>query len=89
MSFSIDEQILGFQVSIDDVLLVHVADCQQNLADIEHGYIVAKPPILPEPIKELSSRAKLEDHIDKSVILKGSFERVYERMVQLGEYLFL
>lgn len=74
MSFPIDQQILRLEIPIDDILLMHIADGQQNLADVEHGDIVAKPSILAESVEQLPSRAKLEDHVDEGIILKGSFE---------------
>jgi hypothetical protein len=52
---------------------MHVAQCQQNLTCIEHSYIIAEPPILPQPIEQLTSTAIFEQHVDKYVILEGCF----------------
>lgn len=81
MSFSIDEQIFGFEIAIDNIFLVHIANGEQYFADIEHSNIVAKSPILPEAIEELPSRAKLEDHIDEGIVLEGRLEGVDEGVV--------
>lgn len=54
MSFPVDQQVLGLQVAIDDVLFVHVADGQQDLADIEHGHVIAKSTVLPQTIEQLA-----------------------------------
>jgi hypothetical protein len=68
---------------------MHIADGKQYFTDIEHSHIVAKSSILPKPIEELSPRAKLEDHIDKSIILEGRLEGIDEGMIQLAENAFL
>jgi hypothetical protein len=89
VSLAVDQQVLWLQVAIHDVLLMHVADGQQDLADIEHGHVIAKPPVLPQPVEELPSRAELEDHVDKGVVLEGSLEGVDEGVVQLSQDLLL
>lgn len=63
---------------------MHVANSKQYLANIEHCDIIAKTSIFPETIKELSSWTKLENHIDKGVILKCSFQRIDEGMIELS-----
>lgn len=55
MPFPIDQQILGLQISIDDTFAMHMAERKQNLADVEHGHIVAESPIFPQPIEQLPS----------------------------------
>ena len=85
MSFPIDQQILRLEIAIDNILLVHIADGQQNFADVEHGDIVAKASVLAESVEQLAPRAELEDHVDEGVILEGSLEGVDEGMVELAE----
>lgn len=70
MSFLIDEQVFGFEVSIDDILAVHVAEGEQYLADVEHGDIIAESTIFSEAVEELPSGAVLEDHVDEDLILE-------------------
>ena len=84
MSLFIDQQIFRFEVSIDNILLMHVANGQQNLADVKHSDIVAKTSVFPESIEEFPSGTKLEDHVDKGIVLKGYLQRVDEWMVQLA-----
>lgn len=88
MAFSVYQQILRFEVSVDDILLVHVANGEQYFADVKHRNIIAKAPIFSQPIKELTSRTKLEDHVDEDIVLKGSFEGIDEGVVEFTEYLF-
>lgn len=68
---------------------MHVANCKQDLTDIEHGDIIAKPSIFPQTIKELSSRAVLKDHVNKDLVLECSLEAVDEWMIQFSEDAFL
>ena len=82
MSLLINQQIFRLEIPIDYIFLMHVANGQQNLTDIKHGDIVAKASVFPESIEELSSRTKLEYHVNKSVILKSCLQRVDKRMVQ-------
>lgn len=88
MSVSINQEIFRLQISVYDILAVHMAKCKQNFTYIEHGYIITKASIFAEPIKKLTSRAILENHVDKAVILKGSFEGIDEGVVEFHEDLF-
>lgn len=89
VSLAVDQQVLGLQVAVDDILLVHVADGQQDLADVEHGHVVAKTAVLAQPVEELAARAELEDHVDEGVVLEGSLEGVDEGVVELSQDLLL
>lgn len=66
-----------------------MAESEQYFTDVEHGDIIAKSAIFSEAVKELSSRAILEDHIDEDLILKRGFEGVDEGMIELHKDVFL
>ena len=68
---------------------MHVADGEQYLTDIEHGYIIAEPSIFTKSVKKLTSRTKLKDHVDEGHILEGSFEGVNEGVIEFTEYFLL
>ena len=68
---------------------MHIADGEKYFTDIEHSNIVAKSPIFSKPIKQLSPWAKLEDHIDKGIVLEGGLEGIDEGVVELAEDAFL
>lgn len=37
MAMAIQQQVLGFQVAVDDVMRVQVVECERNLCGIELG----------------------------------------------------
>jgi tRNA G37 N-methylase TrmD len=89
VAFLVDEQVLRFKVSVNNIFIVHVANGKQDLTNVEHSNVVTEPSIFPKAVKKLSSRTELEDHINEGVILEGGFEGVDERVIELAENLFL
>ena len=89
MSLFINEKVLWFKVSIDNAFAMHMAKCQQYFTDIKHSYIVTEAAIFSEAIEQFSAWAVLKNHVDKTIILKGCFERIDERMIQLHKKILL
>lgn len=85
MPVFINQQVLRLQITIDNVLTMHVTKSQQYFANVKHCHVITKSAIFPQSIEQLTSRTILKEHINKSLILKGSFKRVYERMVELHQ----
>ena len=50
---------------------------------------MTKSAIFPQSVKELSPTAELKEHVDESVVLKGGFQFIYERVPELVKDLFL
>lgn len=46
MAVLVNEDILGFQVSVNDVVLVQMLDRQDELLDIKAGVVLAQFPFL-------------------------------------------
>lgn len=68
---------------------MHVTNGKQNLTDVEHTNIIAKPSILSQPIEKFSTSTIFENHVNKNVILESCFQRVNKRMIQLSKNFFL
>ena len=85
MSILVNEKVLWFKVPIDNVFVVHVAERQENLTSVKHGYVVTKATVLAEAVKEFAATAVLEEHVDEDVVLKGCLELVDEGVVELAE----
>ena len=52
MPMPVKEQIFGLQISIDDVVLVQILDCQGDFGSIELCYRIGKP------LRQLSAQSK-------------------------------
>ena len=62
---------------------MHVAESQQDFANVEHRHIVAESAIFAKAVEQLAPTTEFEQHIDESLILKGSLELVDEGVLQL------
>lgn len=89
MALAIYEQVLGLEVPVYDAFAVHVAEGEQDLADVEHGDVVAEPAVLAQPVEQLAARAVLKYHVDEALVLEGGLQRVDEGVVELHEDLLL
>ena len=43
VSVSVEQQVLGLQVSVDDVHAVEVVECERDFSSVEFGYRVWEP----------------------------------------------
>jgi hypothetical protein len=89
VAFLVDQQVLRFEIPVNDVLIVHVANGQQNFANVKHTDIVAEPSVFSQSIEKLTPSTVLKDHVNENVVLEGGFQGVNERMVEFCEDLFL
>ena len=60
MSIFINEKILGFEVSVDNVLLMQVMQCEINLRNIKQRNIIREPAFFSESREDFSSIYELE-----------------------------
>lgn len=59
-----DENIVGLDVAVYDILLVEVVQGQQKLADNERGHFILHPPVLvSDEGLQIASRSKLRQEV--------------------------
>lgn len=65
-----EDNVLGLQVPVDDVLLVAVHDCKQDLADVVSGYTFTERGHLLYTIEKLAPREVFGHEVVVSLILE-------------------
>mmetsp|Transcript_9590 Transcript_9590/g.27669 ORF Transcript_9590/g.27669 Transcript_9590/m.27669 type:complete len:256 (-) Transcript_9590:424-1191(-) len=64
------QQILRFQIPVDDAILMAVPDGRQDLLHHHGGMVLAEVAALDDSCEQLSTRAQLQHQIDVLIILK-------------------
>jgi hypothetical protein len=63
------DEVLGFQISVDNVVVVQVVNSGENLLDRLRGIFLSEPALLANSVKELSTGGELGDNVEL-VLLK-------------------
>mmetsp|Transcript_88888 Transcript_88888/g.252010 ORF Transcript_88888/g.252010 Transcript_88888/m.252010 type:complete len:512 (-) Transcript_88888:29-1564(-) len=71
------EEVLGLQVAVADVHLVHVVDGPEYVLHHDRGLDLGEVARLDDPVEELAAGAELHDQVEAPVVL--------ERLVQLDD----
>lgn len=83
MSIRTQEQILRFQVSVDNVVRMEMAENKSHLCAVDHCLLVRQELALSKMSKELSSGHIFEQKVKINVILEGLHEVDNERVLDL------
>eukprot|EP00906_Rhabdomonas_costata_P005194 RCo007814 len=85
----VDQNVLGFQVSIDKVVDVQVLQSNEDLCCVELSGLFREPAVglLPEEVEELPTCAVLHDKIELRLALEGVVQGGDKRVVGLHEHL--
>mmetsp|Transcript_77581 Transcript_77581/g.240356 ORF Transcript_77581/g.240356 Transcript_77581/m.240356 type:complete len:268 (+) Transcript_77581:2-805(+) len=70
VALAVDEQILGLQVAVDDVLGVQVGEGQDDLPCVELGVRVGQPALPAEVGEQLAPVHKLQEQEEALVVLE-------------------
>lgn len=65
---------------------MHVANSQQNFANVKHADVIAEPAIFSQTIKQLAACTVLKNHVNKYIVLKGCLQGINKGMVKLRKY---
>lgn len=82
----VEEDILRFDVAVDDGLVVEILYGQGDLAEVQFGPVFGKFPLLPEVETEISSQEKVRHHIHVVPVLEFHFTRGNKRGRTWKEY---
>lgn len=67
MSVLVEQDVLGLEVSVEDVVVVQVLQSNDDLCEVELGHLLRKPEHLVHVVKDLPARAELQN--DEQVVL--------------------
>ena len=62
------EQVLGLDVTMNNMLLVAVAESSSHLEDVSRRFLFAEPTLRREALVELAAGGVLEDQIDALLV---------------------
>lgn len=82
----IEQDVLGFQVSVDDIEPVETLQRTEELGCIEPGSVDVESLLLLQVVEQFASIDKGEDEIKFFRRLEGELQRNNERVVDLGEH---
>lgn len=81
----VEENVFGFEVSVDDVEAVQVFEGAEELSGVEAGAVLAEAAFTLEVVEELTAVDKGEAEVELFGVLEAEFERDNERVVDLAE----
>lgn len=67
----VDEEVLGLEVAIDDVLLVQVLEDERDLRGVEAALLVLEPPRAAEVREELAPDHVLQHQVQVPIVCKA------------------
>lgn len=73
--FGLKDDVFGFQVTMDDVMLVQVQDCRENLFHDVAGELLCERGALHNSVEELSTLQIL-----------GNYEKVFVILIKLEDF---
>ena len=65
---------------------MHVANSQQDFANVKHADVIAEPAVFSQTIKQLAASTVLKNHVNKNIVLEGCLQGVNKGMVELRKY---
>ena len=83
------EDVLWFQVSVDDLLVMEVTECQGDSKGVELGSSFRELAGLPEVHEQLTATDKLHHKVQLGVSLEDVLHTNEERMIGLLQNLLL
>ena len=90
MSIGINQNIIGFEISMNVVQLMHSVQCNQNLGDVKTGLILREDVLLHEKIHEVATGKVLHHQVEIAIVLEGASKIDYPGIVfTVGENVFL
>lgn len=89
VTINIDENVLRFEVAINDIEIMEVLDPEQNLAKIKLGQFFRKTFKFAQVEEDFTACADIDNKEQLVLILEGPVHLHYERVVNLLQYLSL
>jgi len=85
VAFIINEDILGLEITVDDVLRVKVLKHERHLGAIEHGMFGVQFSFSSQIGKQLTASNVLHEEVQVAAVLGESLQAHQERMVNVSE----
>ena len=71
VSLTVQQDVLGLQVTVDDFFGVEVLDGAHNLRGIEEAGGVAEAPAAAQVAEELAARHVVHQHVEEALVVVG------------------
>lgn len=68
------QNVLGFQISMYDVVIMHVLNCMADLLDYISDFLFAKPALGSKMLVEASGRAEFHYEIEMVLVCENRVE---------------
>lgn len=86
VAVAVEQQVLGLQVTVDDVVRVQVVERERDFGRVELCDRIGKALALAQQAKQLAALDKVHDHVQILRVLKGAPERDEERVLDLLQH---
>jgi hypothetical protein len=83
---AVEQQVLGFQVAVDDVVRVQVVQREGDLGGVELGDGVGEALRLAQQAEQLAALDKVHDHVQVLGVLEGAPQGDEERVLDLLQH---
>jgi hypothetical protein len=83
---AVEQQVLGLQVAVDDVVRVQVVEGQRDLGGVELGDGVREALRLAQQAEQLAALDKVHDHVQVLGVLEGAPQGDQERVLDLLQH---
>ena len=64
VTFRVQEQVFGFEISVNEASRVEVFECLDDASCYEPGGVVVEAASVPEDCPHFSTQARLQEHVD-------------------------
>ena len=86
VAVAVEQQVLGLQVAVDDVVRVQVVEGQGDLGGVELGDGVGEALGLAQQTEQLAALDKVHDHVQVLGVLEGAPQGDEERVLDLLQH---
>lgn len=88
VAVAVEDEVLGLDVAVDDALVVHVLQAEQQAGQEEPRLLFGKLPVLRDVVPEVAPVEQVHDEVEVLAVLEGVVhvheERVLQRRQQLA-----
>ena len=83
VAFAVENEILGFEVAVNDVVVVHILEAENDAADKELDDVLGKAFVLADLVPQVAPRHVVHDQVEVESVLEGKDHVDEERVPQL------
>lgn len=89
VTLHVEQQVLGLEIAIHNVVVVQIAEGQHHFSSVESSAVFAEVIVAREVIEQFTAIEVIDHHVQVQLGLKGVFEIDQERVVDVFQNLVL